>query len=205
MAGEPARPLAGSETPNAPEVEAAYQNAPDHLVAEILHGIVVMSPRPAAPHARLAGRLYGTLYGPFDVGTGGPGGWILLPEPELHLGPKPDKLEPDLAGWKGERLPHPPAKAALTVPPDWICEVISARTEVIDRGLKMPLYATHGVRHAWLIDPLERYLEIFRLEAGRWRQVRIAREDERVRAEPFETLELDLVGLWRWHAALGAP
>lgn len=205
MAGEPARPLAGSETPNAPEVEAAYQNAPDHLVAEILHGIVVMSPRPAPRHTRLALRLSTLLYGPFDEGKGGPGGWIFLPEPELHLGERPDKLEPDLAGWRLDRLAHPPEQAAIRVAPDWVCEVLSPSTEVVDRGLKMPLYATHGVRHAWLIDPLERYLEIFRLEAGRWRQVRIAREDERVRAEPFETLELDLVGLWRWHASLGAP
>ncbi len=203
MAGEPARTLAGSETPNAPEVEAAYQNAPDPLVAEILHGIVVMSPRPAPRHTRLALRLSTLLYGPFDEGKGGPGGWIFLPEPELHLGERPDKLEPDLAGWRLDRLAHPPEQAAIRIAPDWVCEVLSLSTEVIDRGLKMPLYATHGVRHAWLIDPIERYLEIFRLEAGRWRQVRIAREDERVRAEPFETLEIDLMGLWRWHAALG--
>ncbi len=188
MAGEPAHPLAGAETPNAPEVEAAYQNAPDHLVAEILHGIVVMSPRPAPRHTRLLYRLGVLLFEPFEGGHGGPGGWVFVPEPELHLGQRPDKMEPDLAGWQLARLPQLPTQAALTLAPDWVCEVLSPSTEAVDRGVKMPLYASHGVRHAWLLDPLERSLEGF-----------LARGEERVRAEPFEALDLDLARLWRWH------
>jgi Uma2 family endonuclease len=199
MAGEPAHPLAGSETPNAPEVEAVYAHAPNPLVAEILHGIVMMSPRPAPRHTRLALRLSTLLYGPFDEGKGGPGGWIFLPEPELHLGERPDKMEPDLAGWRLVRLPQMPTEAALRLAPDWVCEVLSPSTEAVDRGVKMPLYATHGVRYAWLIDPLERSLEGFRSEAGRWRQIVLARGEERVRVEPFEALEIDLARLWRWH------
>jgi Uma2 family endonuclease len=169
------------------------------LVAEILHGVVMMSPRPAPRHTRLALRLSTLLYGPFDEGKGGPGGWIFLPEPELHLGPRPDKMEPDLAGWQLVRLPQVPTEAALRLAPDWVCEVLSPSTEAVDRGVKMPLYATHGVRYAWLIDPMEQSLEGFRLEAGRWRQMILARGEERVRVEPFEALEIDLARLWRWH------
>lgn len=199
MAGEPAHPLTGAEPPNAPEVEAVYQNAPAPLVAEILHGIVMMSPRPAPRHTRLAFRLSTLLYGPFDEGNGGPGGWIFLPEPELHLGQRPDKMEPDLAGWSLVRLPQLPTEAALCLAPDWVCEVLLPSTEAVDRGVKMPLYANHGVRYAWLIDPLKRSLEGFRSEAGRWRQIVLARSEERVRVEPFDALEIDLARLWRWH------
>lgn len=199
MAGEPARPLTGDETPNAPEVEAVYQNAPDHLVAEILHGLVLMSPRPAPRHTRLLYRLGVLLFEPFEGGRGGPGGWVFMPEPELHLGPRPDKMEPDLAGWQLVRLPQVPTEAALRVAPDWVCEVLSPSTEAVDRGIKMPLYGGHGVRYAWLIDPIERSLEGFRSEAGRWRQILLARGEERVRVEPFEALELDLARLWCWH------
>jgi Uma2 family endonuclease len=202
MAAAPARPLTPPER-NRPEAEAVYAHAPEHLVAEILSGVVLMSPRPAPRHTRVALRLTTLLYGPFDAGIGGPGGWLLLAEPELHLGTRPDKMQPDLAGWRLHRLPQPPEGAAITVPPDWVCEVLSPSTEAIDRGVKMPLYAIHGVRHAWLLDPVEGYLEVFRLETGRWRQVLLARGDEPVRAEPFEAIELDPAYLWRWHDPIG--
>jgi hypothetical protein len=201
MAAAPARPQAPPPERNRPEVEAVYAHAPEHLDAEILGGTVLMSPRPAPQPMRAALRLYTRLYGPFDAGAGGPGGWLSLPAPALHLGARPDKLAPDLAGWRLHRLPQPPEGAAITVPPDWVCEVLSPSTEAIDRGLKMPLYAAHGVAHAWLLDPTERYLEVFRLDAGRWRQVLLARGDERVRAAPFDALALDLAPLWRWHGA----
>jgi hypothetical protein len=136
MAGEPARPLTGAETPNAPEVEAVYQNAPDHLVAEILHGIVMMSPRPAPRHTRLAFRLSTLLYDPFDEGKGGPGGWIFLPEPELHLGERPDKMEPDLAGWPLVRLPQVPTEAALRLARVWISSCSSDTPDLLSTGLQ---------------------------------------------------------------------
>jgi len=202
MAGAPEEPPPARNTP---EIEAAYQQAPDRVVAEILHGVGILRPRPTPVHARLAGRVYGTLYGPIDLGMDGPGGWVLLPAPSLHLGSRPDKATPDIAGWHLARLPQPPDAAAITVPPDWVCEVLSPSTEVLARGLKMPRYGAHGVRHAWLLDPHARSFEAFRLDAGCWRQVQLARGDERVRAEPFEALELDLAHVWRWHAAAETP
>ncbi len=59
------------------------------------------------------------------------GGWILLDEPELHLGA--DILVPDLAGWRRERLPHVPDAPFLDLSPDWACEVLSARAQRLDR------------------------------------------------------------------------
>ena len=64
-------------------------------------------PRPRASHARVSSRLGMTLGGPFDMGSGGgEGGWILLFEPELHLGG--DVLVPDLAGWRRTTMPELP-------------------------------------------------------------------------------------------------
>src|SRR5690606_2707049 len=82
------------------------RDVPAHLVAEIIAGELVTSPRPAARHARASSRLGGCLDGPFDRGDGGPGGWIILDEPELHL--HGDILVPDLAGWRRERMPKLP-------------------------------------------------------------------------------------------------
>jgi len=176
---------------------ATYEDllkVPDHLVAEILDGELYTSPRPAPRHASASSGLGGILHGPFHGGRGGPGGWRILDEPELHLGP--DILVPDLAGWRRERLPALPEEAYFSVAPDWICEVISPSTAQIDRAKKLRIYAREQVRHAWLIDPLARTLEVLRLENDRWSIVTTARESETVRAEPFEAIELELSLLW---------
>ncbi len=167
---------------------------PKHLIAEILNGELVTQPRPASRHARAASSLGGELYGPFDRGKGGPGGWILLDEPELHL--HGDVLVPDLAGWRRERMPELPDAAAFELAPDWVCEVLSPSTAATDRAEKLPLYARERVGHVWLVDPIARTLEGCRLEGSRWMLLGTWRDDAKVRVEPFEVFELELEGLW---------
>ena len=134
------------------------------------------------------------MMGPFDRGRDGPGGWILLFEPELHLGD--DVLVPDFAGWRRERMPQPPRTAAFTLAPDWVCEVLSPSTAVLDRAAKLPVYAREGVQHVWLVDPVLRTLEVFRLHEGRYSLLITHTGKGRVRVEPFEALELELAYLW---------
>jgi Uma2 family endonuclease len=170
------------------------ERVPDTMVAEIVDGELFASPRPRPRHAAATSSLGGDLNPPFQQGRGGPGGWWILDEPELHFGE--DVLVPDLAGWTRERLPSMPQEAFFTLAPDWVCEVISPHNERHDRARKMPVYAREGVRHAWLVDPLDRTLEVFKLEAGRWSLLTTHRGDEIVRAEPFQAVEIDLLGLW---------
>ncbi len=170
-------------------------SAPENVVAEVLFGVLHTHPRPAASHALAATSLGAELFGPFNRGRGGPGGWVLLDEPELHLGA--DILVPDLAGWRRERMPVFPHEATyFTLAPDWICEVLSPSTAKIDRSDKLTIYAREGVSHAWLLDPIARTLEIFRLEKGRWVLLGVHGDDAPVRAEPFDAIELDLASLW---------
>jgi Uma2 family endonuclease len=176
---------------------ATYEDllaAPSHKVAEILDGELRLNPRPALPHAAAASALGEELGPPFKRGRGGPGGWILLFEPELHLGP--DVLVPDLAGWRRERLPVLPAEPFLAVAPDWICEVLSPSTASIDRADKLPIYARERVGHVWLVDPLARTLEVLRLEQSRWVLLAVHKDEALVRAEPFDAIEIPLANLW---------
>lgn len=176
---------------------ATYEDllkVPDHLVAEILDGELYTTPRPAPRHADASSGLGGVLRGPFDRGRGGPGGWRILDEPELHLGA--DVLVPDLGGWRRERLPALPEEAYFALAPDWICEVVSPSTASMDRVKKLRIYAREGVRHAWIADPIARTLEVLRLENGRWSIVSTAADLAVVRAEPFDALDLDLSLLW---------
>ncbi len=198
MSGGPASSL-DPRFPNlAPDVVAGYRDAPPTMVAEVLGGVLSLMPRPRRRHARSAGRLGAELDGPFDRGRDGPGGWLFLPEPELHLGPKPDILVPDLAGWRRERLSEGFLDESddLTLAPDWVCEVLSPSTESVDRERKLPIYHREAVGHAWLIDPVLRTLEVFRRHDLGWLLVGTFSGDAVVRAEPFDAATLGLAALW---------
>ena len=179
------------------ELYEKYLHMPEHQHAEIVRGTLYVMSRPAPKHANAASVLGFEIGGPFQRGRGGPGGWWILDEPELHLVPK-EPVIPDLAGWRVERMPELPDTAYFTLVPDWVCEVLSRSTERLDREVKLPFYAEHGVRHAWLLDPLDKRLEVYALDGKtkRWREVRIYQGDTAVRAEPFDVIELDLSALW---------
>jgi Uma2 family endonuclease len=182
----------------APKKKATYQDvlaAPRHEVAEIIDGELHVSPRPAVPHSVVASSLGGELYGPFHRGNGGPGGWIIIAEPELHLGD--DIVVPDLGAWRRARMPELVDDLPyFTLPPDWVCEVLSPRTAKADRAKKLPIYARERVPHAWLVDPLARTLEVLRLEGTQWPIAGVHEDDAHVRAEPFDAVELELGALW---------
>lgn len=176
---------------------ATYEDvlsAPPDKVAEIVAGALRLSPRPAGPHTAAASALGEELGPPFKRGRGGPGGWIILDEPELHL--SGDILVPDLGGWRRARLPAVPNRPFFDLAPDWACEVLSPSSEKMDRADKLPIYAREAVGHVWLVNPLEHTLECLRLEASRYSIVGVWRDDARVRAEPFDAFELDLAVLW---------
>jgi Uma2 family endonuclease len=177
---------------------ATYEDvlcAPEHTVAELIDGELFLHPRPAKPHAAAATALGEELGPPFKRGRGGPGGWILLFEPELHLGA--DIVVPDLAGWRRTRMPElVNDEAFFTLAPDWACEVVSPSTGKMDRAQKLPIYAREGVPHVWLVDPLLHLLEVLRLTETKWTIISTHVDDDRVRAEPFDAIELDLSILW---------
>lgn len=167
---------------------------PEHVVGEILEGELVVSPRPAPRHANTTSVLGGVLSPPFQFGDGGPGGWWILDEPELHLGE--NVVVPDLAGWRRERLPTIPDEAFFTLAPDWVCEVLSPATSRTDRTKKLPIYARSRIPHLWVIDPLAETLEAYDLENERWLLLGAFGADEVVRVRPFEAILLELKRLW---------
>jgi Uma2 family endonuclease len=173
------------------------RNVPETLVAEIIEGELYTSPRPGGPHTNAASVIGGDINGAFHRPPGssaGPGGWWILFEPELHLGP--DVLVPDLAGWQRQRLPKIEDVAYFEVVPDWICEVVSPRTAAIDRVRKMRIYAREGVATAWLVDPLAKTLEVYRLEGKSWVLEESFDGAGHVRVAPFDAVEIDLSRWW---------
>lgn len=173
---------------------ADLEAVPPHLVAEILYGSLVTHPRPATPHGAAAISLGMEIGPPFQRGRGGPGGWIFMVEPELHLGPH--VVVPDLAGWRVERLPHHPTTPYVETRPDWVCELLSPSTENIDRGAKQRIYGTYGVEFMWLVDPVARRLEAYSLRDGHWLLHDTYVGDVAVDAPPFAAVPFQLTALW---------
>jgi Uma2 family endonuclease len=180
-----------------PEVWQAYLDAPEHMVAEIIGGELSVMPRPRPRHANVAGRLRRRLGGFDDPDEGDPGGWLILVEPELHLGPTDRPVVPDLCGWRRDRLPDDFLEpAAIELAPDWVCEILSDRTRSLDRVKKQRLYHRVRVAHVWRVDPDARTFEVFEREEKDRRLVLQAEASERVRARPFDAIEIDLARLW---------
>ena len=165
----------------------------NNFVAEILAGELYASPRPTFSRMRVASTLGVLLGAALQFRLTGPGGWLIVDEPELHLGE--DVLVPDLAGWRTERAAAASTEDYPTVAPDWTCEVLSPATEKIDRGHKLRIYARENVGHVWLMDPPSQTLEIMQRTGHSWSLLAKHQGGQRVRAAPFEAVELELAAV----------
>jgi Uma2 family endonuclease len=185
-----------------PGREATYADIealPPHKLGEIIGGELFVSPRPAPRHSLATSALGADLNGLFQRGRGGPGGWWILDEPELHF--RREVVVPDIAGWRRERMPTLPKEAYFSLAPDWLCETLSPSTAVLDRTRKLDVYRRERVPFVWLVDPIARTLEVLRLEGNAWLVAGNHGGDEKIRAAPFEAVEIDLAALWEGEPA----
>ena len=173
---------------------ADIEALPPNVVGEIAFGVLHTHPRPAPRHGRASSVLGYELLGPFDFGRGGPGGWVFIDEPELHLGEH--VIVPDIAGWRRERLTELPATAYFETPPDWVCEVLSPSTQRFDRTDKLAIYAAFGVGYCWYVDPAARTLEVLERQGGKWLIAATFKDADPVAAPPFEAHTFALDVLW---------
>jgi Uma2 family endonuclease len=178
------------------DLYAELEALPENLTGEIIDGRLYTQPRPASRHALAELGLAMDIGSAYYRGRGGPGGWWILVEPEIHFIRDEEVLVPDLAGWRRERMPRLPPDHRLEVVPDWVCEILSPSTARKDRMTKMPVYARYGVSYLWLVDPLARTLEAFALREGRWTVIGQFQDEAIVSVEPFQEIGLELGALW---------
>ncbi|MBI2389597.1 MAG: Uma2 family endonuclease [Deltaproteobacteria bacterium] len=173
---------------------ADLEALPPGVKGEIIDGVMYTMTRPRGPHQRTLAGVVADLRNPFDRGSGGPGGWWLLPEPGIEL-PNTLEIAPDVAGWRRERLPELPSDAPIRVVPDWICEILSPTTRRHNLLIKKPYYARIGVPHHWIVDIEAQTITAYRLESGRWLELGVWGDERDARIEPFDAIALD-VGSW---------
>ncbi|AWN36429.1 Uma2 family endonuclease [Methylobacterium radiodurans] len=175
-----------------PATYADLEAVPEHLVAEIIDGVLEtrkpQHPRDGAATASLVGQLGSSL------DRGGRRNWILMFQPELHLGAQ--VVVPVLAGWRRAHMAGQPEAAFTRTPPNWICELPSSATARLVRGPKRRIYAEAGVEHLWQLDSAAGLLESFTLKEGAWRLEGIVRRGETVAMSPFEAAPFPLDDLF---------
>ena len=169
---------------------------PDDRRTELIDGELVEKALPTFAHGRAQGHTVGTLGGAFDRkpgGPGGPGGWWLATEVDILLDGR--GYRPDVAGWRRDRLPAPPGERPVTSRPDWLCEIVSEANRTVDTVTKLRRYHQAGVPHYWILDQMDRTLTVHRHTADGYLVVLRATAGERVRAEPFDAIEVDVAVL----------
>lgn len=170
----------------------AIEALPAHLTGQLIDGELHTLPRPALAHGYTALALAGDLRA---KGVGMPGGgWWIVVEPELHL--DGDVLVPDLAGWRVETLPEFPLTPACSTAPDWVCEILSPRTQLLDRGPKLAAYLRHGVPAAWLVDPTMQTVEHFEAATAEWMYLGLSAGEEPAPTAPFGDLGIAMGAWW---------
>lgn len=169
---------------------------PENLTGEILNGGLHTQLRTSGRHGLAERGLGFNLSGPYDFGKGGPGGWWIITEPEVHFVRDSEVAVPDLAGWGRGRMPSVPDDHRFEVVPDWLCEILSPTTAKKDCVVKLPIYARYGVPYVWLVDPLAQTLEAFELQQGRRTLIATLKDDDPVAVPPFDAVAFSLADLW---------
>lgn len=185
---------AAKKTPTFDELYREIERLPQGVTGQILvAGVLTTMSRPAAAHEHTLAHC-GRALDRFDRKFGGVGWWI---RQEFEVRFPGDRLAvPDLAGWRAEKHAELPDDNPLQIVPDFCAEILSPTTASDDRTLKLPLYASTGVAHVWLVDPELRTIEVYESIDARPTLVAVARDDQSARLPPFD-VELALGAWWK--------
>jgi Uma2 family endonuclease len=169
---------------------------PEDGRAELIDGELIEKALPTFDHGRAQGQTIGTLglaFGRRPGGSGGPGGWWLATEVDVLLDGR--GYRPDISGWRRDRVSAPPRERPVTTRPDWLCEIVSESNRMVDTVTKLRRYHQAGVPHYWIIDQTDRTLTVYRHTLDGYLVALRAEASERVRAEPFASIEIHVAVL----------
>jgi Uma2 family endonuclease len=153
--------------------EKFYEIVEENVKADLLDGKIIRD-SPAIPrHSHVVtrlGRLIGDFAEKFDIGE------VFGATASVRLS-KYQGPEPDVFFIRKSRL-RIMGEKYIDGPPDLCVEVISKSSRKIDRGRKFVLYAEHGVKEYWIVDPLRNTVEFYENHDGAWVEIK---PDERGR------------------------
>jgi Uma2 family endonuclease len=179
--------------PGRPATYEDIAGFPEKPGVEIIGGEIVERASPGSEHGATHAGITASLVGPFSRQPGGrlPGGWWFGIEVDIEF-ERHEVYRPDVAGWRRERHPERPPGTLVRVRPDWVCEILSPSNARNDEVAKFETYRRCGVPHYWIVDPAQRTLRVHRWTAEGYLVVLTAEGGQRVRAEPFDAIELEV-------------
>src|SRR5665213_469470 len=160
---------------------------------QVIAGELVQKAAPTGERGATQAAVTGSLFGHFSRPPGGrfPGGWWFETEVEIEF-EMHEIYRPDVVGWRRERSPERPTGTPIRLRPDWICEILSPSNARDDQVTKFETYRRCGVPHYWIADPQLLTLRVFRWTPEGYLVALTAQAGQRVRAEPFEAVELEV-------------
>lgn len=175
-----------------------WLKVPEHQIGEILSGeLVISSLWSGWAHRAVHRGILWELFYPMNLAKSSQGAsleWQLFPRIDVRL--HKDILVPDWAGWKKSSFSHHFSETGIAIAPQWVCEILSAESEKLDREQKLPIYAREEVDYAWLIQPATKTLEVYVRNRHQWEQIGSFFENEKVCVAPFDKIEFNLGSLW---------
>ena len=166
---------------------ADYLKTADDERYELLNGELVMSPSPREIHQYILGRLYLRL-GAFIYGRNL--GKVYFSPFDVVLSDT-DVVQPDLLFVSNEREKIITADN-IQGAPDLVVEILSLATAERDRTLKLDLYARHGVKEYWIVDPDARTITVFLQGENLFEVMGIYGEEQTLRSPTLEGFNITL-------------
>lgn len=140
--------------------KAFFELPETNIPTELIDGELIVSPAPIPEHQNASIELIVLLRG-------------LIPNGKLYHAPidvyfdEANTVQPDIV-WVAEGGLCFIGDKRLEGAPDLVIEILSPSTARRDKNKKFLLYEKHGVREYWLVDPLAQYVEVWRLEDGKF-------------------------------------
>ncbi|GAB4417843.1 MAG: Uma2 family endonuclease [Thermodesulfovibrionales bacterium] len=134
-----------------------YCLLPEGAPYQLIGGELVMTPSPVPYHQRISKRLEFLLYDfvekKRDMGE------VFYSPIDVYL-EETEVYQPDIIFVSKERL-NIIGEKKIEGAPDIVIEILSPATAYYDLRHKKTVYAKHGVKEYWIVDPMEKSIEIF--------------------------------------------
>ncbi len=163
-----------------------YANTPDDERYQLIDGELILSPAPYVIHQWVSKGLYALMLPAERMGLG----WVYFAPVDVVLS-NHDVVQPDLLFISKERAEIFTA-ANVQGAPDLVVEILSPSTSRLDWTRKRDLYARHGVKEMWLVDPEERKLWALLLRDGELQIAGEYREGQSFSSDTLGGLKIDL-------------
>jgi Uma2 family endonuclease len=152
---------------------------------QLIEGDLVVSPAPNRFHQDIVLNICRPLADYADSH----GGAVYLAPFDVFLD-ELNVLQPDVLYVGPERAAGVLVDEGAHAAPDLAVEVLSPSTATRDKTIKRSIYARHGLKELWLVDPLLRQIQVYRLQEDPAKPVEVLEDFEVLRSTHFDGLEI---------------